>query len=79
MACGVPVVASNSSALPEAVGDAALTCAPQDEDAFASLMQAALSDAALRHRLVERGLVQSKRFKWQVAARQTAEVYEALR
>jgi glycosyltransferase involved in cell wall biosynthesis len=78
MACGIPVVSSNAGALPEAVGDAALTCDPQDEDGLASRMRMVLCDAALRNTLVERGLAQCKRFTWDDAARQTEAVYRTL-
>ena len=53
MACGVPVVASNTSALPEVAGGAAMLVDPLDVDALARAVAGVLDDAALRGRLRE--------------------------
>jgi len=75
MACGTPVVASNVSALPEVVGDAALQVSPLDVEALAGAMERLLRDDRLRSDLRERGLERAARFSWEKAARQTVEVY----
>jgi len=75
MACGTPVVASNVSALPEVVGDAALQVSPLDVEALADAMERLLRDDRLRADLRERGLEQARQFSWEKAARQTVEVY----
>jgi glycosyltransferase involved in cell wall biosynthesis len=75
MACGTPVVASNVSALPEVVGDAALQVSPLDVEALADAMERLLRDGRLRSDLRERGLARAARFSWEKAARQTVEVY----
>ncbi len=75
MACGVPVVCSNTSSLPEVAGDAALLVDPTDVRALAAAMERALTDQALRATLRARGLERARRFTWEEAARRTLEVY----
>ena len=75
MACGTPVVASNVSALPEVVGDAALQVPPLDVEALADAVERLLRDDRLRSDLRERGLERARQFSWEKAARQTVEVY----
>lgn len=75
MACGAPVLTSNTSSLPEAVGDAALTVDPEDEDAIADAIRRLATDDALRARLREAGPVRAAQFTWQRTAELTAAVY----
>src|SRR5205823_9755020 len=56
MACGLPVVCSNASSLPEVVGQAGLLLPPDDPPAWAAALDRLLSDAALRQELRGRGL-----------------------
>jgi glycosyltransferase involved in cell wall biosynthesis len=76
MACGIPVVASNTSALPEVVSDAGLLVEPIDAEGMAQAMQRVLSDGDLRDTLREKGLQRAKSFSWPRAARETARVYD---
>jgi alpha-1,3-rhamnosyl/mannosyltransferase len=64
MACGTPVVCSNSSSLPEVVGDAALLVNPYDVAAWRDALQRALDDDPLRAQMRERGLQQVTKFSW---------------
>lgn len=75
MACGAPVVSSNTSALPEVVGEAGLLVPPRDAGALASALAAVLDDAVLRADLRVKGLAQAKRFTWAQAAQTTLQVY----
>jgi glycosyltransferase involved in cell wall biosynthesis len=75
MACGAPVVSSNSSAIPEVAGDAALLVDPHDSSAIANAIERALSDESLRLELRRRGLERAAGFSWQRTAEQTMEVY----
>jgi glycosyltransferase involved in cell wall biosynthesis len=75
MASGVPVVASTGGSLPEIVGDAALSVAPDDVDALSAAMVRLLTDADLRAALVQRGLRRAAEFTWQAAARAHLRVY----
>jgi glycosyltransferase involved in cell wall biosynthesis len=78
MACGVPVVCSDTSSLPEVVGDAALLVDPLDTDALAGALVRLLSDGDLRHRLVRRGLAQAATFTWQKPARELLSILTSL-
>lgn len=64
MASGTPVVASNTTSIPEVVGDAGLLCDPSDIEAFASAVRSVLDDAGLAGRLRARGLERAARFTW---------------
>ena len=75
MACGTPVVTSNTSSLPEVVGDAALQVDPQDVDALADAMRALVTDAALRNDLVEKGGHRAAQFTWDRTAQLTLDTY----
>jgi glycosyltransferase involved in cell wall biosynthesis len=75
MACGVPVVASNVSAIPEVAGDAALLIDPRDADLLCDSLARVLKDDRLRAALRRRGLERAAQFSWEKAARETIEVY----
>jgi alpha-1,3-rhamnosyl/mannosyltransferase len=75
MACGVPVLASNVSSLPEVVGDAGLMEDPKDVDAIAQGMIRLWEDETLRRELSARGLRQAATFSWERTARQTFAAY----
>jgi glycosyltransferase involved in cell wall biosynthesis len=79
MACGAPVVCSNSGPLPEVAGDAAVLLKPEDAPDWASAMLDVLTNGALATRLRERGFARASEFSWEGMARATREVYrEAL-
>ena len=75
MACGVPVVCSGTSSLPEVVGDSALLVDPYTTAEIAEAMVRVVTDSALRERLRERGLQRAAGFSWMETARQTLAVY----
>jgi glycosyltransferase involved in cell wall biosynthesis len=68
MACGTPVITSNTTSLPEVVGKAALTVDPTNVEAIAGAMARLLDDAALRQELKEAGIRRSRRYTWPRAA-----------
>ena len=68
MACGVPVVTSNSSSLPEVVGSAGITVNVDDVEALADAMAAVLLDPAEAARLRVLGVQQAATFTWESAA-----------
>jgi len=78
MACGVPVVCSNASSLPEVAGDAALLVDPLDTDGLTMAMARVLEDPDLRRGMIARGLEQAARFTWERAARQLLTALETL-
>lgn len=78
MACGTPVVTSNAASIPEVVGDAALTVAPDDETALGNAIIRALTDQAWREQMMARGLAQAKKFSWERAAQETVALYRTV-
>jgi glycosyltransferase involved in cell wall biosynthesis len=76
MACGVPVVTSNCSALPEVAGGAALLVDPYDVDAIARGIAEVLGDGEVRSRLIAKGLTRVKRSNAAAVARAITAVYE---
>jgi glycosyltransferase involved in cell wall biosynthesis len=75
MACGTPVIASNTSSMPEVAGNAALLIDPQDDDAIATGIARVLNDPAFANDLRRRGLTRATRFTWEATAAQTVAVY----
>ena len=75
MACGTPVVASDNSSLPEALGAAALRVNAEDVDGLADAMARVLGNANLRVRLSDLGRAQATRFTWRTAAYKLLEAY----
>ena len=75
MACGTPVVASNTTGLAEAVGDAGLTVDPRNVEELADAVRRVLEDTALNDRLVAAGLARAAEFTWGRTAEATAAVY----
>ncbi len=69
MACGTPTLTSNSSALDEVAGDAALRVDPEDTEAIACSVERLLADPALRAALAEKGPGQAAKFTWAGTAR----------
>jgi glycosyltransferase involved in cell wall biosynthesis len=72
MACGVPVVASDRGALPETCGGAALLVDPEDHDAIAEAVEAAIGDSSL----VAAGIARAGRFDWATTADNVDNVVE---
>lgn len=68
MACDVPVVSSNVTAMPEVAGDAALYCDPFSVESIADAMHSIANDAALRDLLVAKGRIQREKFSWNKSA-----------
>lgn len=79
MACAAPVVTSNTSSLPEVVGDAALQVDPLDVTALANAIHAVLTQPALAQSLRERGPRRAQQFSWRRCALETAGVYLGIR
>lgn len=69
MACGVPVITSNTSSLPEVVGDAAIQVTPTDTPALRDHMVRLLQDQNLRAQSSRAGREQAAKFSWQAYGR----------
>ncbi len=64
MACGIPVICSNVSSLPEVGGDAVLTFDPEDVDDIHDCILKVMSDSNLRKEMIKKGLERAKEFDW---------------
>lgn len=64
MSCGVPVITSNTTSMPEVVGDAGILVDPFSVKDITEAMVEISSDEDLRNQLVEKSLIQSKKFSW---------------
>jgi glycosyltransferase involved in cell wall biosynthesis len=79
MACGTPVITSNTSSLPEVVGNGGIMVDPHDVEAMALHMHNVLTQDDLNKKLVEHGLKRSKLFTWDKAAKETQKIYANLK
>jgi len=75
MAHGTPVVTSNTSSLPEVVGNAALLVNPENVFEIRRALYRALLDPALRERMKQRGYEQAQRFSWTDSVSRILEIY----
>lgn len=71
MACGIPVMSSNRSCLPEIGGDAALYFDPYSEDEISAALEKLLDDSTLREDLSRRGIARAAKFTWESCAEAT--------
>jgi glycosyltransferase involved in cell wall biosynthesis len=78
MAAGVPVIASNRSALPEVVGDAAVLVDPDDSEAIGLALRELTINVDWCRELARRGTARARMFTWEKAVRETWDVYRAL-
>lgn len=78
MSYGVPVIASDSSCLPEIFGHGALYCAPEDVSGIISLIIKLESDKILRDGLVAFGFEQTKQYSWKKCAEETNKIYQEI-
>lgn len=77
-ACGLPVVTSNISSMPEVGGDAVLYVDPLSIDDISKNLKKVMEDFDLREGLIKKGYKQLEKFSWEKAAKETAEVYRKL-
>lgn len=78
MACGCPVIASNTSSLPEVGGDAPVYVDPGDAEGIARAMERVCGDASLRVAMASRGIVRARAFSWRKCAEETLACYGRL-
>jgi glycosyltransferase involved in cell wall biosynthesis len=77
MACGTPVIASNTSCFPEVLGDSAVLVDPNDVSMLASEMARILYDGILGEKMVSLGFARAKEFTWEKMARETIQTYRS--
>ena len=75
MACGVPVITSDVSSMPEVGGDAAIYFDPYDEKDMAEKIELVLKDDILRQEMISKGLKRVKEYSWEKCAKETLKVY----
>ena len=75
MQCGCPVVCSNTSSIPEVVGDAGVYFDPLDVDAIRHAVESVVSSEPLKFALRAKGTVRARKFSWDRCAAETAAVY----
>jgi glycosyltransferase involved in cell wall biosynthesis len=78
MACGVPVITSNVTSIPEVTGDAAILINPTSGDELKAAVVRLTSNADLRKDLISRGLEQVTKFSWAKTAGETLLAYESV-
>ena len=78
MACGVPVITSNTSSMPEVAGDAALLIDPFKPDEITKAMIQIVSDVNLKEDLISRGIVQAAKFSWKAMAQDVLGIYRSI-
>jgi len=76
MNCDIPMIAGNTSSMPEVVGDAGILVDPTDVDGIARSMMALLQQPGLYDELVRRGRIQKEKFDWD---RYAEEIYDILK
>ena len=76
MACGVPVIVSAVSSLPEVVGSAGILVDPFDDRESARMITKVLTDKTLAAELSKEGITRAKEFSWDKCARETIAVYK---
>ena len=78
MACGIPVVTANTTALPEVAGDAALLVEPTSVEQIGEAIQQIVRDDSLRQRLREKGLARAAQFSWASTAARVQDLLAAI-
>lgn len=76
MACGAPVITSNTSSLPEVAGNAALKIDPHSTREIAQAIATVLTNNSLREELRRQGCDQAQNFSWEKTARETYHIYK---
>lgn len=68
MACGTPVICSNTTSLPEVGGDAVIYCNPQDINDIQAKIECLLRDPVSQQKMMQKGLQRAKMFSWEKSA-----------
>lgn len=76
MACGCPVICSNTASMPEVAGDAAILIDPGRVVELAAAIETIVYESETKNYLVERGFKQAGRFTWSHTARKTLELFK---
>jgi glycosyltransferase involved in cell wall biosynthesis len=77
MACGTPVLCSNTTSFPEVVGSAALLVDPTDVEEIAEGMRRIVFQGSLRESLISKGFERCSRFSWGISSRKLCDLLAA--
>lgn len=78
MRCGVPVITSNTSSMPEVSGGAAMLIDPFKPAEITEAMTKLLGDETLRKEYIEKGFVQAAKFSWKAMAEEVLKLYQEI-
>ena len=78
LACGTPVISSNTTSLPEVVGEGGILLDPHDAGGFADAMRRVAADRALAAELGRKAVAQASRFTWEATVRGVLDVCVAV-
>lgn len=78
MQCGIPVVTSNVTSLPEVVGDAGIMLSPYDQEALSDTMLRVYTDSRLRDRMAAMGLARAAQFSWERCAQEYSAIFKKI-
>ena len=78
MACGVPVITSNTSSMPEVAGDAAILIDPFKPEEITEAIIQILDNNELRSDLIEKGLIRAAEFSWRAMAQNVLGIYRQM-
>ncbi len=78
LACGTPVITSNTSSMSEVGGNAAVYVDPYNADDIKDKLKMLIEDENLKKEMIKKGFSQAKKFSWEKCAEQTAEIYRKL-
>ena len=76
MACGTPVICSNTTSLPEVGGDAAVYCDPNNIEDIKNKIEIVLNNKELQNNMRDKGLLRAKLFSWEKSAQMHLEVFK---
>jgi glycosyltransferase involved in cell wall biosynthesis len=76
MQCGIPVITSNTSSLPEVVGDAGIMVSPTDTDTLCQSMLNVYNHSSLREVMSLKSIEQARKFSWQKCTQETINAYK---
>ncbi|MDF1498224.1 MAG: glycosyltransferase family 1 protein [Patescibacteria group bacterium] len=76
MACGTPVVSSNTTSLPEILGDAAIYFDPKNPKEMAKKIKLVLNDKKLYNKLIKKGFNQISKYSWNKMGKETLKIYK---
>ena len=78
MSCGVPVITSNTSSMPEVGSDAALYIDPFKPEQITEAMKKLLRDESLRSDLINKGFKNALKFSWKAMAEKVLSIYKEI-